>query len=94
MDVIAFAIVLLALAAFVAAPLYSRVRPESQPGDAAADAHRAAVTDALSDLAVDRASGLITEREYARERASLESFSRGRCAPRTPSASDELRSSD
>ena len=72
MDVIAFAIVLVALAAYVAVPLY-RLPTQSQEPFAADDARTNAVESALSELELDRATGLLDESEYRRALADLES---------------------
>jgi hypothetical protein len=74
MDVALFCLVLIGLAAFVAAPLY-RPRPASSSDDPArsvTEARRQALDGALSDLEIDRASGLLDEASYALERGPLE----------------------
>ena len=85
MDVLAFCIVLLVLAAFVAAPLY-RPRPAPSAPDtrAVASAREEAVSRALDDLDVDRASGLVDEPTYALERHELESDAASRLGTRRP----------
>lgn len=71
MDVAVFAIILLALAAFVATPLYRpRHEPLNQSGHR--DARDDSLARALADLEVDRESGLLDEKSYSRERSSLE----------------------
>lgn len=72
MDVAVFAIVLVGLTAFVAAPLYAREPLSRDPGGTSPHARREALASALSDLEVDRASGLLTESDYRRERTDLE----------------------
>jgi hypothetical protein len=68
MDVVIFAVVVLAVAAFVAAPLYAG----DGAGQSPASAPPAPVGDPLLDLEIDRESGLLTDGEYRRERADLE----------------------
>ncbi|MGH2759997.1 MAG: hypothetical protein ACRDKJ_10610 [Actinomycetota bacterium] len=70
MDVIVLAVVLVGLAAFVAAPLYSS-RVSSQVG-AGGGADLPTMAAALEDLEVDRASGLYDESEYADELRTLQ----------------------
>ena len=69
MDVLVLAMVLVGLAAFVAAPLYStRAAPDIGPqASSGADA----VAAALEDLEVDRASGLYDGAEYSDELRTL-----------------------
>ncbi len=70
MDVAIFALILIGLAAFVATPLY---RPTRQETDVSPDnARQEAITRALRDLELDRASGLVDEASYQRERAALD----------------------
>jgi hypothetical protein len=71
MDVVVFAVVLIGLAAYVAAPLYRPAPPG--PDDRPDDAGREAAAVALGDLELDRASGLVDEASYERERADLDS---------------------
>jgi cytochrome c-type biogenesis protein CcmI len=69
MDVALLCLAILAAAAYVAAPLYRTPPvPPTERRDGDADASRTA----LEDLEVDRASGLIDDATYARERAALE----------------------
>jgi hypothetical protein len=70
MDVVVLAVVLVALAAFVAAPLYRL--SGSPPPRAEAAGHGEALTTALEDLEIDRVSGLYDDAEYADERRTLE----------------------
>jgi hypothetical protein len=72
MDVLLFAIVLVALTAFVAAPLYGKVTTAPPSHDSAPDSRHEALIRALRDLEVDRASGLVPQDAYERERAALE----------------------
>jgi hypothetical protein len=73
-EITAFCFVLLALTAFVAAPLYSRSSTTAEvPPDDDPDAGRRATEHALRDLETDRASGLLDEAEYAEEKSALES---------------------
>ena len=72
MDVVAFCIVLLALTAFVARPLYARTNPSAGADRREPEATHDVVVRALSDLEIDRASGAVDEATYAAERASLE----------------------
>lgn len=68
MDVILLALVLVGLAAFVAAPLYSTgataALPQSRPPPDPTEA-------ALEDLEIDRASGLYDEAGYTEELRTL-----------------------
>jgi hypothetical protein len=70
MDVAVFAVVLVALAAFVSAPLYrpTLVRTGAPTADPGADA----ALSALGELEVDRESGLVDQASYETERAALE----------------------
>jgi cytochrome c-type biogenesis protein CcmI len=71
-EITAFCFVLLALTAFVAAPLYARSSaPLPAPSPDAQQASRSNHEQALRDLEIDRASGLVSEEEYAAERAAL-----------------------
>lgn len=86
MDALIFLVVCCALAAFVAAPLYRRTArtPAQAPTTDAArtaarkpttdelEARREALTATLRELELDRASGLLDEADYERERAHLE----------------------
>ena len=88
MDVILFCFVLLGLAAFVAAPLYrpaSSHTIEAELGVTAVAVNDAAAA-ALSDLEVDRASGLIDESTYATQRAALLADVRDTAEPEGSSA--------
>jgi hypothetical protein len=68
-DVIVFCVLLVALAAFVAGPLYAtRVPPASGGREDTPDGTRAAV----SDLEIDHASGLIDDQQYGEELADLQ----------------------
>lgn len=70
MDVVVFAVILIGLAAFVAAPLY---RPAPGGRDEGPDdAGLQAVHRAIGDLELDRASGLVDQASYDRERAELD----------------------
>lgn len=84
MDVFVLALVLVGLAAFVAAPLYSRAGPSAPRPDAAGEASREAAVRDLNDLDVDRASGLLDETDYAQERAALDRRATGDPGPRSP----------
>jgi hypothetical protein len=77
MDVVAFAVVLIALTAFVAAPLYARSSRVEPSGHSARIARRETLLSALRELEIDRASGLITDDAYERERAALEAETAG-----------------
>jgi len=77
MDVVVLALVLVGLAVFVAAPLYSRATPSTPRADTAGEARRAAAVRDLNDLDVDRASGLLDETDYAQERAALDQRATG-----------------
>jgi len=69
MDVVVFAVILVGLAAFVAAPLY---RPEPSGRDERPDdSGLQALAQALGDLELDRASGLVDQASYEQERAAL-----------------------
>lgn len=68
MDVIVLAVVLVGLAAFVAAPLYSSSATARLPDS---DRHVDPAEAALEDLEVDRASGLYDEAQYAEELRTL-----------------------
>ncbi len=72
MDVVVFCVVLLALAAFVARPLYERTNPSRATDHREAVAERDVVVRALRDLEIDRASGAVDEATYEAERALLE----------------------
>lgn len=73
MDVIVFAVILIGLAAFVASPLYKAAdAPDEPPPSLDTGARREATDRAIEDLEVDRASGLVDEASYARERAALD----------------------
>lgn len=74
MDALIFAVALLALAAFVARPLYAG-SPSAPGSDAEAAARSDSLVQALDDLEVDRRTGLIDEAEYLRQRAELEAGS-------------------
>jgi hypothetical protein len=73
-ELVVFCVLLVALAAFVAFPLYEppygrHPAPTQAP---AADGHEHdAVDRALADLEIDRASGLLGPDDYERERAAL-----------------------
>jgi cytochrome c-type biogenesis protein CcmI len=69
-DIAIFALLLVALAAFVASPLY---KPASAAELPAPDARREALESALRDLELDRASGLLDDASYEQERSALES---------------------
>ena len=65
MDVLIFCLVLLALTAFVARPLYERRRTDNaDPALAEREARHRTIVRALSDLEVDRASGAVDESTY------------------------------
>jgi cytochrome c-type biogenesis protein CcmI len=72
MDVLVFCVVLLALTAFVARPLYERAKSPSSTDRREIEAEHEVVVRALSDLEIDHASGALDEATYAAERASLE----------------------
>jgi len=72
LDVVVFCLVLLALTAFVARPLYARTNPSPRGDRRELEAAHDVVVRALSDLEIDRASGAVDEATYAAERASLE----------------------
>jgi hypothetical protein len=72
MDVVIVAIVLVALTAFVAAPLYTPSAPNAAVGDPSIQARHEALVRALRELEVDHASGLLPDGDYERERAALE----------------------
>ncbi len=75
MDVLAFAIVLIALTAFVAAPLYGRsgASATGPSGEHTVDeARQASLAGALADLEVDHASGLLADPEYQDQLTELE----------------------
>jgi cytochrome c-type biogenesis protein CcmI len=72
MDVAVFAIILVALAAFVAAPLYRQPQGAEPTLPGETDSRAESVRAALRELEVDRASGLLTEAEYEEERSALE----------------------
>lgn len=73
MDALIFLVALCALAAFVAAPLYRRAEStQADPTAAELEARRDALTATLRELELDRASGLLDEADYRRERAHLE----------------------
>ena len=70
MDVVIFALVLVGLAGFVAAPLYRPTPAETpEPRD---DAGLEAIARAVRDLELDRASGLVDTAAYEHERAALD----------------------
>ena len=69
MDVVVLALVLLALTALVAAPLYRPSGPDAHAGGEGAATE--ARERALADLEVDRASGLIDDATYRAERGAL-----------------------
>jgi hypothetical protein len=69
MDVVAFVVILLALTAFVAAPLYRRV-PE--PPAATVEERREAVIGLLRELEWDHRDGLVDDAEYRDRRRALE----------------------
>jgi cytochrome c-type biogenesis protein CcmI len=69
MDVAVFALILFALAGFVAAPLY---RPAPSEPTREGDARREQLEVALSELELDRATGLIDEAAYEQERRAIE----------------------
>lgn len=70
MDVVVFAVILVGLAMFVAAPLYRPGR--TAPHESRDDPGREATERALGDLELDRASGLVDQAAYERERATLD----------------------
>jgi hypothetical protein len=73
MDVVIVAIVLVALTAFVAAPLYAPSAPKDVGGgDPSVQARHQALVGALRELEVDHASGLLPDGDYEREREALE----------------------
>lgn len=72
MDVLVFCVVLLALTAFVARPLYERSKAVGPRDDRDLEARHDVVVRALSDLEIDHESGAVDEATYAAERASLE----------------------
>ena len=72
MDALIFAAVLVALAVYVARPLYATSPHPQQVADTEADASRRAVSEALDDLDMDRATGLVDHEAYGRQRAELE----------------------
>lgn len=73
MDVVAFAVILVGLAAFVAAPLYrAGETPVTARPQLDTAAHREAADRAIEDLEVDRASGLVDEDSYTRDRAAFD----------------------
>jgi cytochrome c-type biogenesis protein CcmH/NrfG len=72
MDVVLFALALLALAAFVAAPLYRSTASGERIGTSDTDPRTDALARALRDLEIDRESGLLDDISYAEERAVLE----------------------
>ena len=75
MDVVLLCLAILAVAAYVAVPLYrGDTAPARQPRTASAGAE--ASRTALADLEVDLASGLIDDATYDHERAVLEARSR------------------
>lgn len=73
MDVVVFAVILIALAAFVAAPLYGRGSLQPTEDPSVSNARRDALLAALRELEVDKASGLLDSAEYETERSALES---------------------
>jgi cytochrome c-type biogenesis protein CcmI len=87
MDVVAFAVILVALAAFVAAPLYRQSAADA-PEPPSADSRAEADLRALGDLEVDRESGLIDDADYAQERSAIE----GRAADPPPRPTTDVRS--
>lgn len=72
MDVAVFSLVLLALTAFVAAPLYRATPKGRRDVGSAAARHTRTLEDALGDLELDRASGLLEQASYEEERAALQ----------------------
>jgi hypothetical protein len=72
MDVVIFCAVLVALAAFVARPLYEQTEPEGTADRRELEAERDVIVRALSDLEIDHTSGAVDEATYRAERASLE----------------------
>lgn len=68
MDVVALCVAIVGAAIYVAVPLY-RSAPEPPAADPQVTGRS---TAALADLEVDRASGLIDDATYHRERAALE----------------------
>ena len=83
-EITAFCFVLLALTVFVAAPLYAKrdgVRTSPPTTDDHAEKRR---DEALAELEVDRASGLLDEDGYRAERAALGDV----CPPRGDPAVD------
>jgi hypothetical protein len=76
MDVALLSVAIIALAAFVAAPLYRRGAPDEPLDDTGEPPGRTtageqALFGALDDLEVDRASGLLDAGSYAAEKAAL-----------------------
>jgi hypothetical protein len=69
-EITAFCFVLLALTAFVAAPLYADRNEAPQPNGV--DDAQERLRTAVGELEVDRASGLLDEAAYRAERAALE----------------------
>jgi cytochrome c-type biogenesis protein CcmH/NrfG len=70
-EITAFCFVLLALTVYVAAPLYAR-RDGVQTSPHTTDDHaEQRLDEALAELEVDRASGLLDEDGYRAERAAL-----------------------
>ena len=80
-EVVAFCFVLLALTAFVAAPLYAPRSARQDPGSAA-DGASERLRQAIDELDVDRASGLLDEGAYRAERSALETRVAGESSER------------
>ncbi len=70
-EITSFCFVLLALTVFVAAPLYARRDGVETSPSTTEDPAQQRLDEALAELEVDRASGLLDEDGYRAERAAL-----------------------